>query len=234
MKLIPEVCSNGTYDHVILLLARLSNFAAKDLPRKRRVFRTETSSTAASPQFPGIVPTAANVTAPRGFGGPGNQFPQTVSNEEIDTGISLREALHEWNSIHQAFGVLKQELEKAFPELPQEFTDRGSSPFGPPLQYRSFAMAGIWMNYYMGMIRLWRCHPDMSPAGMPAAKEAENLTRGYAIRVGQIAAGLSDESATRADKIDVGLGGAFIESAFCLFVAGVQASLSVPFEEDAE
>lgn len=78
------------------------------------------------------------------------------------------------------------------------------------------------MNYYMGMIQLHRCHPSMPPAAMPAAHQADSTTKEYAIIIGRIAAGLTFRREWGTSPIDANLAAAFVESAFCLFVAGVQ------------
>lgn len=163
------------------------------------------------------------MTAPRGFSTTSGKSPQTQLNEETNLDISIKDALREWDSIQRAFTVLKNELERALKQLPAGYADRRESPFGTPLQYGSFAAAGIWMNYYMGMIQLHRCHPNMPPAAMPAAHQADAYTKDYAILIGRIAAGLSTQSTAWAGtRIDVNIGAAYVESAFCLFVAGVQ------------
>src|SRR5688572_27572932 len=99
--------SYGTYDHVMLLLGRLANFAAKDLVRKRKANSASPQPKGGSPQFPGIVPTADKVTAPRGFSTTSGKSPQSQSNEEANLDISIKDALREWESIRGAFAILK-------------------------------------------------------------------------------------------------------------------------------
>ncbi|KAK0391065.1 hypothetical protein NLU13_0567 [Sarocladium strictum] len=214
----------GTYDHVILLLGRLANFAAKDLVRKRKAASASPQPKGGSPQFPGIVPTGGKVTAPRGFSTTASgKSPQSQSNEESNLDISIKDALREWETIRAAFAGLKEQMDRTFTPLPDGYADRRESPFGPPIQYRSYAMAGIWMNFYMGMIQLHRCHPNMPPAAMPAAHMAEQNTREYAVLIGRMAAGLSIQGSNwPGQRIDVNLAAAYVECSFCLFVAAVQ------------
>ena len=77
------------------------------------------------------------------------------------------------------------------------------------------------MNYYMGYIVLLRAHPMMPPFAMMAAGMAAQQTAPAAMELGRIAAGLA-EDCSNVTEVSTLVGGAFIESAFGLFVAGVQ------------
>ncbi|KJZ79919.1 hypothetical protein HIM_00633 [Hirsutella minnesotensis 3608] len=213
----------GTYDHLMLLLGRLANFTARDLARKRKSNRYQSASGgAASPTlFPGIVPTHGKFRVPLGFSPPMGHSPQTDSNDDFDTLQSLDAAEQEWESIRQGFEALESHLGPHFQALNSEYTDRKETPFGSALQYRTYSVAGIWMNYYMGLIHLYRSRPNMPPAAMQAAQVAAPSTAGYAIQIGRIAAGLSDDCSRR-PEVSTTLAAAFIESCFCLFVAAVQ------------
>lgn len=131
--------------------------------------------------------------------------------------------MEEWNAIRRAFEVFKSKLGEDFEPMSPDFEPPQATPFGLALTYRTYSIAGIWMNYYMGMIALYRAHPNMPPFAMVAAGMAARSTAGYAIEIGRIAAGLAEDCAT-VSAVSTLVGAAFIESCFCLFVAGVQVS----------
>ncbi|KAF4513515.1 hypothetical protein G6O67_000779 [Ophiocordyceps sinensis] len=217
----------GTYDHLMLLLGRLANFTARDLARKRKMNRTPGANAGASspPQFPGIVPTHGNFRVPFGFSPPMGHSPQTDSNDDSDALQSLEAAEQEWEGIRQGFEALENHLGPQFQDLKSGRTHDIHTPFGSALQYRTYSVAGIWMNYYMGLIHLYRSHPSMPPAAMQAAQLAAGVTAGFANQVGRIAAGLT-EDCSRMPDVSTTLAAAFIESSFCLFVAAVQYYLN--------
>ncbi|QUC16986.1 uncharacterized protein UV8b_01227 [Ustilaginoidea virens] len=214
----------GTYDHLILLLGRLASFTSKDLSRKRRAFRAKGGSFrgASSPsQFPGIVPTHGKFHAPMGFTASSTYSDESDSPGDSTTPESDESAEQEWESIRQAFETFEKHLDARFKALNSEYADRKETPFGTALQYRTYSVAGIWMNYYMGLIHLYRSRPNMPPAAMQAAGMAAPSTAGYAIQIGRIAAGLTDDCSQKRE-ISTTLAAALIESSFCLFVAAVQ------------
>ncbi|KAG5983762.1 hypothetical protein E4U55_007227 [Claviceps digitariae] len=215
----------GTYDHLILLLGRLTSFASKDLSRKRKVFRSKGGGSfkgGSSPsQFPGIVPTLGRFHAPMGFAASTTYSDDSDSPGESASPESNEMAEQEWESIRQAFETFESHLDARFKHLNSEYADRKDTPFGTALQYRTYSVAGIWMNYYMGLIHLYRSRPNMPPAAMQAAGMAAPSTAGYAIQIGRIAAGLTDDLSNKKD-ISTTLAAALIESSFCLFVAAVQ------------
>lgn len=173
--------------------------------------------------FPGMLPTSGKVTLPMGFSPPRDPSPQTDPIEELDMDSSTQAALREWESIREAFEVVKSQFGPEFQPLGREYADHRDSPFGPTLQYRTFSVAGVWMNYYMGLIHLYRSHPSMPPAAMMAAGAQARQTAEFANTIGRIAAGLADDCAN-VTEISTLVGAAFIESCFCLFVAGIQVS----------
>lgn len=133
--------------------------------------------------------------------------------------------MEEWQRIRQAFDKLKQSFGADFQPLSMEYADRRESPFGLAVQYRTFSIAGVWMNFYMGLIHLYRAHPSMPPANMPAAGMMARETATWANQIARIAAGLWDDNIK--PTYDPLLVGALLESSFCLFVAGVQVSCPV-------
>ncbi|KHN98150.1 Zn(2)-C6 fungal-type DNA-binding domain protein [Metarhizium album ARSEF 1941] len=215
----------GTYDHLILLLGRLASFTSKDLSRKRKVFRAKGGGSfrgGSSPsQFPGIVPTLGKFHAPIGFSAQSSYSDDSDSPGDTATPESNELAEQEWESIRQAFETFESRLDARFKPLNSEYADHKDTPFGTALHYRTYSVAGIWMNYYMGLIHLYRSRPNMPPAAMQAAGMAAPSTAGYAIQIGRIAAGLTDNCSTKKD-ISTTLAAALIESSFCLFVAAVQ------------
>ncbi|KAG6102199.1 hypothetical protein E4U30_007710 [Claviceps sp. LM220 group G6] len=215
----------GTYDHLILLLGRLASFASKDLSRKRKEFRSKGGGSfkgGSSPsQFPGIVPTLGRFHAPMGFAASTTYFDDSDSPGDTASPESNEMAEQTWEGIRQAFETFENHLDARFKPLSSEFAERRDTPFGTALQFRTYSVAGIWMNYYMGLIHLYRSRPNMPPAAMQAAGMAAPSTAGYAIQIGRIAAGLTDDLSSKRD-ISTTLAAALIESSFCLFVAAVQ------------
>ncbi|KAF6841986.1 C6 finger domain-containing protein [Colletotrichum plurivorum] len=174
------------------------------------------------PMFPGMLPNLGKVTLPMGFSPPRDESPPPPEvPEDLDSDIAADAAMREWKSLREAFEVLRSKFGPEFQPLGAEYTDHRDSPFGPTLQYRTFSVAGIWMNYYMGLIHLYRAHPKMPPAAMIAAGIQAQHTAKFAIDIGRIAAGLTDDI-SHATEISTLVGAALIESAFCLFVGGIQ------------
>ncbi|KAH6607453.1 hypothetical protein Trco_003766 [Trichoderma cornu-damae] len=215
----------GTYDHLILLLGRLSDFVSKDLSRKRKALEAQGGSAGGGspPMFPGMFPTFGKVQAPMGFSPPRSGTPQSDSQDDIDLEAGYEAALQEWNSIYHAFEIFKTQLGSEFQPLGDEFEGQTGpqTPFGDAIYFRTYSIAGIWMNYYMGFIHLYRSHPSMPPVAMRAAGLTAEKTAGFALKIGQIAAGLAIDC-SEYTEINTYLGAALIESSFCVFVAGVQ------------
>lgn len=212
----------GTYDHLILLLGRVANFAAKDLGRKRKAFKAPPGPPSGNtpPQFPGIIPVQGAFQTPMGFSPPRHVSPQSDQADDVDPCSKFDAALEEWESIKKAFDALKDSFGPDFRPLSPEYADRRESPFGLAVQYRTYSISGVWMNYYMGLIHLHRAHPNMPPAAMQAAGMAARDTATYANQIGRIASGLwADNPRSTPDPLLVA---ALIECSFCLFVAAVQ------------
>lgn len=209
----------------MLLLGRLTNFASRDLPRKRRTFMlkgTFGGNGAPPGSFPGMMPASSRVTMPMGFSPPREGYsPQSDSLDDADLEALTLEAEREWESIRTAFDAISEHFGPDFQPLAQDLAPTIHTPFGPAAQYRTYSIAGIWMNYYMGLIVLHRAHPDMPPVAMMAAGMSSEKTMGYATEIGRIAAGLEEDLETK-PVISTLVGAAFIECAFPLFVAGVQ------------
>ena len=176
------------------------------------------------PMWAGLVPTSEFVTVPKGFSPPRDTTPQSDGSDDIDFEERAAAALREWDSIRKAFEVFRTNLGPEFDPLGPDHEPPQPTPFGPAATYRTFSIAGIWMNYFMGLIALHRAHPSRPPFAMVAAGMAAQETGLWANEIGRIAAGLTMEDCSNLAGISTLLGSAFIESSFCLFVAAVQVS----------
>lgn len=173
-----------------------------------------------------MMPSTGNITIPKGFSPPREQSPESDSQEEMDFDTSTAAALHEWENIKQTFAIYRSQLGPDFEPLGPEYEPPAGSPFGLALKYRTYSIASIWMNYYMGLIVLYRCHPSMPHIAMAAAAMAGRQTAPFAIEIGRIIAGLTVEDLNTMMHINTLLGAVSIESSFPLFVAAVQVFLS--------
>lgn len=151
------------------------------------------------------------------------------STNNIEIKLDSEEATQIWEGIRQAFEGFRAQLGPEFEPLETEFTHSRGSPFGLILQYRTLAVAGIWMNYYMSLIHLYRAHPSASPISLIAAGTMGRETAEYANTIGRIAAGLIDDSRNVAE-VSLSVGAVLIETCFSLFVAGIQVSFPCTVE----
>jgi hypothetical protein len=175
--------------------------------------------------FPGLMPSTGRFTLPRGFSPPRETSPSGES-EDVDLDTSTAAAVREWEEIRQAFEVFRNRLGPDFAPLgPEHAATPEMTPFGPALLYRTFSIAGIWMNFYMGLIALYRALPSMPPFAMAAAGIAAQQTAPWANEIARIAAGLCEDLNSQ-QSVSMLVGAACIESGFTLFVAGVQVRLS--------
>jgi hypothetical protein len=156
--------------------------------------------------------------------------PSGATQYRTDADLDTRtvEALREWEQIQLAFDEIKKHFGPDFEPLGADiYPSQPPTPFGPAAHYRTYSIAGIWMNYYLGLIVLHRAHPKMPPVAMLAAGMSAKTTMPWAFELGRIAAGL-EENITHFKVVSTLMGAALIESAFPLFVAGVQ------FQGDAQ
>ncbi|KAK4181889.1 hypothetical protein QBC36DRAFT_174317 [Triangularia setosa] len=173
------------------------------------------------PPFTGLMPSSGTFDIPKGFSPPRETTPPRESEEPEDFSTSTANALKEWEAIRQAFELFCAKLGSDFEPMGPDFAPPDMTPFGPALIYRTYSIAGIWMNYYMGLIILHRAHPSMPPIAIYAAGMAAQQTGRWANEIARIAAGLHEDT-THVSAVSTLVGAAFIESCFCLFVAGVQ------------
>jgi len=180
------------------------------------------------PMFPGMMPSSGRFTLPRGFSPPRDTSPSNESSEDFDLDASTAAAVREWEDIRQAFEVFRNRLGPDFAPLGLEHAATPEmTPFGPALMYRTFSIAGIWMNFYMGLIVLYRSLPSMPPFAMAAAGIAAQQTAPWANKMARIAAGLC-EDLNNQRSVSMLVGAACIESCFCLFVSGIQVRDALP------
>jgi hypothetical protein len=234
-------------------MGRLADFAAKDLKRKRLAMKAnegywrppqehmrmqaqaaQMSVSQSSPQTPpkqaqmpgfsGMVPGVQEARLPIGFEESRDSSPQSAQSDEVDIQARTREAEEEWQEIRNAFGVLEDYFGEDFQALGPEFSEPMETPFGPALRYRTYGIAGIWMNFYMGLIVCHRSHPSMPPAAMMAAGIAARQTASFANELGRIAAGIAPDC-SMTTQVNPTVGAALIESSTCLFVSGIQVSM---------
>jgi hypothetical protein len=242
LNLLTWLSRYGTYDHLMLIIGRVADFAAKDVKRKRLAWKanSERRPPAASkmpnqggqrgppppppPPFSGMMPDTGEPKLPMGFQESfGEHAPEKQQADIVDLEAQRIEAEEEWHDIMNAFSLLEDHFGEDFQALGPEFSRPIETPFGPALQYRTYGIAGIWMNYYMALIVCHRAHPSMPPAAMMAAGMAAKQTAFFANEIGRIAAGIAPHS-NATSKVTPGVGAGLIETSFCLFIAGVQVS----------
>ncbi|KAI1816899.1 hypothetical protein GGS20DRAFT_131737 [Poronia punctata] len=215
----------GTYDYLILLLGRVAHFVSRDLSRKREVLSRKNTGGFMPPpgMFSGMFPASDKVTPPMGFSPPREDpsSPQSAAPKYGDLDARTVEALREWEHILMAFDEIRKHFGPDFEPLADDIYPAQPTPFGPAIHYRTYSIAGIWMNYYMGLIVLHRAHPNMPPVAMLAAGMAAKTTMPWASQLGRIAAGL-EENISQLTAVSTLMSAALLESAFPLFVAGVQ------------
>ncbi|KKY34136.1 putative c6 finger domain-containing protein [Diaporthe ampelina] len=141
--------------------------------------------------------------------------------DAFDLETSTQKALEEWNNIMQAFQLFKSSLGPEFDPLSDDVHPREDSPFGPAWTYRAYPIAGIWMNFYMGLVILHRAHPSMPPFAMVAAHMIAKETDPYADEIGRIAAGVAG-NLTMESVVSAPQSSALIECCFPIFVGAVQ------------
>lgn len=148
-------------------------------------------------------------------------------DEEDDLETSDRKALDEWHAIRAAFDLFERSLGEDFAPLSEDMHVPRESPFGTAYVYRTYGIAGIWMNFYMGLITLHRSHPSMPPFPMRAAHMVQQQTEPFATKIGKIVAGVAEDWAAES-MVSTMVGAVFIECCFPLFVAAVQVRYSFP------
>ncbi|KAI9658461.1 MAG: hypothetical protein M1831_003899 [Alyxoria varia] len=217
----------GSYDHLLLLMARIAHFAAKDRKRKIKAASVQVGQQRSGPltqtppvPFYGMAPSAGAAVMPAAY--ESRDFKATPSPicDSMELGSATAQAMEEWERILETCHVFEQSLGPDFQPLRAEECPSLDSPFGRTRIYRTFDMASIWMNYYYALIVLVRAHPHMPAAATVAAGVAAPKTAIYANEIGRIAAGVSPTTAG-ADT-DPSFEGTFHDCCGPLFFAGVQ------------
>lgn len=180
--------------------------------------------------FPGLFPGRGSIQFPRGLSPQRehseNSFAAAAEQylEDTDLDTSTNKAMDDWNAILAAFNLFKDSLGQDFQPLGPDEHPQRDSPFGPAWTYRTLPIAGVWMNFYMGLVILHRAHPTMPPFAMIAAHMCARETQPYANEIGKIVAGVSDDWG--AESVSTLVGAAYIECCFPLFVGAVQVRFS--------
>lgn len=130
------------------------------------------------------------------------------------------EAELEWNDIYNALQIFQDNLGQEYKPMPIEYMPVQSTPFGPPIYYRTYSIATLQSLFYTALIILHRIHPSMPAQVMMASGVAAPKTAQYAILIARITAGLVPTDPTA--HIHPSLGASLIEATIPLFFAGVQ------------
>lgn len=188
------------------------------------------------PPFIGMMPTGGPATLPMGF--TPTHEPTKPSGEEESIEVQTAKAIKEWEEIQTAFRIFTTRLGPDFRPVNSVLANPIATPFGPAYQFKSYTMAGIWMNYYMGLIVHARSHvrshlqlqrvksstdepqPYMPPAAQMAAGIAAAQTRAWSRELGRVCGGLvTPESEQELTTLH---GSGMIECTVPMFVAAVQ------------
>ena len=223
-------------DHLILLMARIADFAGKDLPRKRKIFvkksqfpgkigypyrylfNSQAAANSLNQSTPPVQPSSFYRTPPDGQFTPIPSNHTSVADDDLQSLTYTAEA--EWLEISRALDVFEESLGPSFAALSPEHMPPLSTPFGPALYYRTHGIANIWTLYYCGRIISLRVHPSMPPAAMAAAGIAAQRTAHWANTIGRINGGLQPSSTTV--PLHPAHGAALMDACMGLFHAGVQ------------
>ncbi len=238
----------GSWDHMVLLMGRMADFASKDLPRKLRrqreaekkahtqSQRRDDQTAQVSPQqesstmpngmqtrpMYGMMPDPGPVRLPPGFNQAQHDaiYAAPIPSEDKSLETATYEAEAEWASIWNAFDVYFAALGPAYAPLEAEHMTPMATPFGPAIYYRSYSIACVLTMYYCGRIICMRVNPNMPPAAMAAAGVAARSTAHYANTIGRICAGIQPVDSTI--SINPHHGAALMDCCMPLFQAGVQ------------
>ncbi|KAL9003122.1 MAG: hypothetical protein Q9188_003986 [Gyalolechia gomerana] len=230
----------GSMDHLVLLFARLTDFAARDLARKIKVQAKAAASQNGSsqgsqlspngqqppnrpPPMYGMVPAPGHVNLPAAFDQSRHDYLHeankiTVKDAELDSTTSAAE--REWTDIWAALNLIEDAFGADFQPLSADHMAPLSTPFGPALYYRTYSIACLWSLFYTARIFAMRVAPSMPPAAMIAAGVAAQRTAHTANAIGRICAGLQPVSTTA--PLNPSHGAALMDSCMGLFHAGVQ------------
>ncbi|KAF2864469.1 hypothetical protein K470DRAFT_208460 [Piedraia hortae CBS 480.64] len=214
---------HGSFDHLTLLLGRIADFASRDRARKRRQWQLK-----GSPWNTTAGPSPQHVSMPAAYGSirdlhaGRNPSPSAdmASATPAEVEVATRIALEDHASLRAALDRFAASLGEAFQPLTSEYQPEMPTPFGPALFYRSYDIGCLWALYNMALIITLRLHPSMPPATHVAAGLAARDTEEYALRIGQISAGIAlDRTGQPTNPV---LSAALCESAMPTFFAAIQ------------
>jgi hypothetical protein len=240
----------GTQDHLMLIFARIADFAAKDRPRKLRAMEAGGGHLSPPqgppvgppqsakpdghgahrehpqpPPFYGMAPVPEEVPMPSSYRDqahtPPYDSPQSSESPD-DLQTETNAALEMWQDMHAALLEFEQRIASVLSPLPPDIFPPTNSPFGESLVYASYETSVIWSFYYAAHIVLLRSHPHMPPASLAAAAAAVVQSAPYVERIGRIAAGMMPNGLPT--PFGPAVGAALCEATIPLFVAGVQLS----------
>jgi hypothetical protein len=184
------------------------------------------------PDFFGMAPSGPSAPLPNSYINPNYQrSPQTPNiplPKHADLPAAYAAAIEEWDTITAAHTAIAQILsnEPTFAPLPPDMyppvpgtPSPNTTPFGPALIHRSYAISIIWTLLHLTKIILLRSHPAMPPAAQMAAGICAPATQPYAQLIGRICAAMQ---IPLGQDLSPALGAVLTESTISLFFAGVQ------------
>ncbi|KAL8872330.1 MAG: hypothetical protein Q9174_002025 [Haloplaca sp. 1 TL-2023] len=220
---LDAVC--GSMDHLILLFARLTEFAARDRARKIKVH--EKAANSQSPPRPppmyGMMPAPGHIHLPSAFDQSRQDYLTeankiTVKDTELD--LATEEAEREWAEICGAIDVIEAAFGPDFQPLSPDHMTPLSTPFGTAVYYRTYSIACTWSLFFTARVFAARVAPAMPPAAMAAAGVAAPQTAHWANIIGRICGGMQPFSSDA--PLNPSHGAALMDSCMGLFHAGIQ------------
>lgn len=237
-------------DHLILLFARLTDFAGRDRPRKikakmkadeemkklatqdplswshdqqSQAIPSNPQPSHGPPPMYGMIPAPGHIHLPSAF----DQSRQDHLNEvnkvivkDAELETATFAAEREWSDIWAALDILERAFGPDYQPLSPDHMTPLSTPFGPALYYRTYSIACTWSLFYTARIFATRVAPGMPAAAMAAAGVAAPRTAHWANTIGRICAGLQPFSSTA--PLNPSHGAALMDSCMGLFHAGIQ------------
>jgi hypothetical protein len=175
-----------------------------------------------------MAPTPTNVKAPESFiknaTTPPTRSPTKTgspTDSEADTlSAQTEQALAEWQTIYTALTSMASHFGSAMQPLPDDISPAQPSPFGPAIHFMALDIAVLWALYYAAHIVLLRAHPAMPMYALVASSVCANLTSGFAIKLGRIAAGMMPPRLEH--PLNPALGATLCEVMVPMFAAGIQ------------
>lgn len=239
----------GSFDHLVLLLGRIADFASRDrhrklkqvelnggywkpapgmnIPRPPQATSGHPPAPPPMPDFYGMAPPPrSNIQMPASYAPyPGYPLPSPQASHsqnpfDSDLTAATQTALGEYGRIRASLRTFEMSLGEAFQPLTEMEQAPYHTAFGTAKFYRSYDIGCLWAVYNMAQIIAIRSHPHMPPAAHMAAGVAAVETKPYAIEIGRIVAGIVPGDADK--PLNPSLGAALCESCLPSFFAAVQ------------